>query len=94
LLKKNANEGDRELKIVTLAEVEKLGRENPKESIRAQPDDIFCCMYTSGSSECGGEVESLFGPNLRIGTSVSFSFSFRFDRSRTFQQRELLKVYY
>ncbi len=49
LLKKNA--GDRKLNVITLDEVEKLGRENPKEAIRAQPDDVFCCMYTSGSSE-------------------------------------------
>lgn len=48
LLKKNA--GDRKLNVITLDEVEKLGRENPKEAIRAQPDDVFCCMYTSGST--------------------------------------------
>jgi long-chain acyl-CoA synthetase len=50
-LKRNAGDRDGGFKVVTLDEVEKLGRENPKEPIKADKDDVFCCMYTSGSSE-------------------------------------------
>ena len=39
------------LKIVHLDEVYKAGKENPVEAIKAKRDDIYCCMYTSGSSE-------------------------------------------
>ncbi len=39
------------LKIVTLDEVRQLGKEKPKEAVVAKRDDIYCCMYTSGSSK-------------------------------------------
>lgn len=39
------------LKVVHLDEVYDLGREKPVECIKAKRDDIYCCMYTSGSSE-------------------------------------------
>jgi len=49
-LKRNAGDREGGFKVVTLDEVEKLGRENPKEPIKANKDDVFCCMYTSGST--------------------------------------------
>lgn len=39
------------LKLVHIDEVRKLGKENPQEAVPANRDDIYCCMYTSGSSE-------------------------------------------
>lgn len=39
-----------EIKIVTYQEVLKLGRENPVEPVPAKGPDLFCVMYTSGSS--------------------------------------------
>jgi long-chain acyl-CoA synthetase len=39
------------LKVIHLDEVYALGKENPVECIKAKRDDIYCCMYTSGSSE-------------------------------------------
>lgn len=39
-----------DLKVVDLAEVRKEGEANPQEAIPAKRDDIFCCMYTSGST--------------------------------------------
>jgi len=44
--------GTREgLKAVHIDEVLKLGKEKPSEARKAKSEDIFCCMYTSGSSE-------------------------------------------
>jgi long-chain acyl-CoA synthetase len=31
--------------------VTKLGKANLKEARPAKPEDVYCCMYTSGSSE-------------------------------------------
>jgi len=39
------------LKAVHIDEVLKLGQEKPVEAIKAKPEDVYCCMYTSGSSE-------------------------------------------
>jgi long-chain acyl-CoA synthetase len=39
------------LKVVHLDEVYKLGQDTPVECIKAKKDDIYCCMYTSGSSK-------------------------------------------
>lgn len=39
------------LKVVHLDEVYAAGKENPVEAIKAKRDDIYCCMYTSGSSK-------------------------------------------
>ena len=39
------------LKAIHIDEVIKLGQENPVEARACKRDDIFCCMYTSGSSE-------------------------------------------
>lgn len=39
-----------ELKVISLSEVEALGRKHLIEAKRAQPKDVFCCMYTSGST--------------------------------------------
>jgi long-chain acyl-CoA synthetase len=38
------------LKLVSLEELTKLGTEHPAEPVKAQPDDIACIMYTSGST--------------------------------------------
>jgi long-chain acyl-CoA synthetase len=40
------------LKVVHLDDVIRAGKANPKEAVKAKRDDIYCCMYTSGSSEC------------------------------------------
>ena len=40
-----------DLKIMTLDEVMELGKKNPHEPIKAKREDVYCCMYTSGSSE-------------------------------------------
>jgi long-chain acyl-CoA synthetase len=39
------------LKVIHLDEVYRIGKETPVECIKAKRDDIYCCMYTSGSSE-------------------------------------------
>lgn len=39
------------LKVVHLDEVIKVGKENMQEAVQAKPEDVYCCMYTSGSSE-------------------------------------------
>jgi len=39
------------LKVVHLDEVYRLGKESPVECIKAKREDIYCCMYTSGSSK-------------------------------------------
>jgi long-chain acyl-CoA synthetase len=39
------------IKAVHIDEVEKLGKEKPVEAIKAKPEDVYCCMYTSGSSK-------------------------------------------
>ena len=39
------------LKVVHLDEVARIGREKPVEARKATKDDVYCCMYTSGSSE-------------------------------------------
>jgi long-chain acyl-CoA synthetase len=36
--------------IISLDEVAKLGRENPKEARQPEPEDLCCIMYTSGST--------------------------------------------
>lgn len=38
------------LKVIHLDEVIRIGKENLKEATPAKPSDVFCCMYTSGSS--------------------------------------------
>lgn len=42
-------------KVVHIDEVIRIGREKPVEARRAKREDVFCCMYTSGSSKslCG-----------------------------------------
>jgi long-chain acyl-CoA synthetase len=37
-------------RIISLDEVAKLGRENPKEARQPEPEDLCCIMYTSGST--------------------------------------------
>lgn len=49
---KGNREGEGELRVVKLEEVEAWGRENVREAVRAKPEDVLCVMYTSGSSEC------------------------------------------
>lgn len=39
-----------DVKVMSLSEVEALGRKHLIEAKRAQPKDVFCCMYTSGST--------------------------------------------
>lgn len=50
-LRKIRGEGQDEIKVINLDEVEKLGQENPVEAIKADAEDVYCCMYTSGSSK-------------------------------------------
>ena len=38
------------LKVIHLDEVYRIGKESPVEAIKAKREDIYCCMYTSGSS--------------------------------------------
>lgn len=54
---KNVREG---LKVVHIDEVEELGKKNPVEKKVAKREDVYCCMYTSGSSEfsCLSEISS------------------------------------
>jgi len=51
------------LKVVHLDEVYDLGREKPVECIKAKRDDIYCCMYTSGSSEFWTALSELKADN-------------------------------
>jgi long-chain acyl-CoA synthetase len=45
--------GTREgIKLVHLDEVIKMGKGKPVEAIPAKREDVYCCMYTSGSSRC------------------------------------------
>ena len=44
---RSAREG---LMVVSLDEVVRVGREKPLEAKKAKRDDVYCCMYTSGSS--------------------------------------------
>lgn len=37
-------------------EVRKIGQANPVEARPAKREDVYCCMYTSGSSELRGEI--------------------------------------
>ena len=39
------------LKLIHLDEVQKIGRGKMVEAKKVNRDDIYCCMYTSGSSE-------------------------------------------
>lgn len=39
------------IKVIHIDEVTKLGKANLKEARPAKPEDVYCCMYTSGSSE-------------------------------------------
>ena len=51
------------LKVIHLDEVYDLGREKPVECIKAKRDDIYCCMYTSGSSEFWTALSELKADN-------------------------------
>jgi long-chain acyl-CoA synthetase len=37
-------------KVISLDEVAKLGRQNPREAREPEPEDLCCIMYTSGST--------------------------------------------
>lgn len=39
-----------DLKVVSVDELEKLGKDNPFEPVPPKPDDLCCIMYTSGST--------------------------------------------
>lgn len=39
-----------DIKLVSIEEVRALGEENPVETVEAKPEDLFCIMYTSGST--------------------------------------------
>lgn len=39
------------INLIHIDKVRQLGKEHPKEAIPATRDDVYCCMYTSGSSE-------------------------------------------
>ncbi|TDZ25222.1 Acyl-CoA synthetase FUM16 [Colletotrichum orbiculare MAFF 240422] len=38
------------IKLLSIEEVRQLGEDNPVDPVEAQPDDLFCIMYTSGST--------------------------------------------
>ncbi|KAJ9110900.1 hypothetical protein QFC19_001409 [Naganishia cerealis] len=38
------------LRVIHIDEVEQLGAANPKQAVPANPDDVYCVMYTSGST--------------------------------------------
>ncbi|KAJ3196591.1 long-chain fatty acid-CoA ligase [Irineochytrium annulatum] len=38
------------LRVVSLDELKKIGKENPRDHVKPKPDDIACIMYTSGST--------------------------------------------
>lgn len=38
------------MKVITFEELRKLGEENPVEPVLPDPTDIYCVMYTSGST--------------------------------------------
>lgn len=40
------------LQCIHLDEVYQIGKKMPVEAIKAKREDIYCCMYTSGSSRC------------------------------------------
>lgn len=40
------------IQVVSLDEVIKRGRDTPTQARLAKREDVYCCMYTSGSSEC------------------------------------------
>lgn len=56
------------LKVMHLDEIIKVGKEKPKEAIKATREDVYCCMYTSGSSESGR-----FSVLIRKGQSLTRS---------------------
>lgn len=39
-----------DLKVVTYEELRQLGKDNPVEPVPAKPDQLYCIMYTSGST--------------------------------------------
>jgi long-chain acyl-CoA synthetase len=39
-----------DIRVVTYEELRKLGEENPVEANPAKPEDLYCIMYTSGST--------------------------------------------
>lgn len=39
------------LHVVSLDEVRRVGREKPVEAAKVGREDVYCCMYTSGSSK-------------------------------------------
>jgi long-chain acyl-CoA synthetase len=45
-----------ELRVIHLDEVIRMGREQIEEARPAKSEDIYCCMYTSGSSELGSAI--------------------------------------
>jgi len=45
---RNVREG---LRAIHIDEVEKMGKEKPVEAQKAKREDVYCCMYTSGSSK-------------------------------------------
>lgn len=66
------------IQLVHVDEVRKLGIEKPVEAIPANRDDVYCCMYTSGSSECDERArvrleESPLTPFQPVPPRVCFS---------------------
>jgi len=39
------------IQAIHIDEVEQMGKKNPVEARKAKREDVYCCMYTSGSSE-------------------------------------------
>lgn len=48
-----------DIQLVHIDELEKIGKEKPLEPSPAKREEVFCCMYTSGSSESRGGTWSL-----------------------------------
>lgn len=55
---KNVREG---MKVLTLDEVVEIGKKNPVEAIQAKREDVYCCMYTSGSSKFASSSAAIEG---------------------------------
>lgn len=47
-----------DIKVIHMDEVRRIGREKMHEARKAERDDIYCCMYTSGSSKLSSRDES------------------------------------
>ncbi|KAL1409364.1 long-chain fatty acid-CoA ligase [Vanrija albida] len=57
----------KDVKLVHIDEVRRLGMQSPHQAIRAKRDDVFCCMYTSGG---GGRAKGVLLTHGNICSAV------------------------